>query len=348
MNAIHCATARFHGTCPPDLLQSSRAYLDQFGLDIRDEDDGFALIVPEGQSRLRREADGFTLTVTAHDRAARHQLCEGAIHMLEHVFPGALNTLGWSGIEEAGQLPPNMHPATLANVTRLSENFLRVTLNCATAQAMTKGGMHFGLLIPPEERAPVWPYLNDKGRTVWPKGDDAVHRAAFTVVAIDAVKGQVVFDLFEHAGGPSTRWAQAGEIGARVVLSGPGGGDFPPGTHMVLAGDETAIPAIRRILQTSAAGRHGVVLIETGSRDDMLIAPADLPPGFSLRWIDRRSGARLVDALDTLELPEDRHDLFVWLGAEQACVRHARTLFHTTHALPKKQTYLAAYWTASA
>ena len=62
-------------------------------------------------------------------------------------------------------------------------------------------------------------------------------------------------------GGPTAEWALAVEPGEEVGLLGPAGGWMPDNEDILLAGDETAVPAIARIAQQLPANATGHVLI---------------------------------------------------------------------------------------
>lgn len=100
-----------------------------------------------------------------------------------------------------------------------------------------------------------------------------------------------------HAAGPASAWAESARRGDRVGVHGPARGSGPtagqafrPGAarDLVLAGDETAAPAIARILEdlpTVAPGATGVALVEIPSAHDT--PHIDVPAGMELRWLPR-------------------------------------------------------------
>lgn len=343
MSHAKTARARYDGPVPEGFLAHMKEHIAEFGFPLTDLAEGLHVDLPGAAVDLLVGAEGFTASISALDAAQLHQTRESLLFLLDHVFPDAASRLAWGdGRPEAGA-PPNLHPATVRSVRRVGASFLRVEMACDGIEALSRGGMHFSLLLPPEGRAPVWPRLNAQGRTVWPEGADRLHRAAYTFVSLDAAAGRFAFDVFEHEGGRATGWARRAQPGEAVAVTGPGGGDFPPGEFLLMAGDETALPAIRRILETSAPGRRGIVLIEIGDPGDRLEIAH--PPEVSLRWILRGAGPGLWERLAAAEIPEPETDVFVWVAAEQALVRKAKTLFRAA-GLPPGQGYFAAYWSA--
>lgn len=90
--------------------------------------------------------------------------------------------------------------------------------------------------------------------------------------------------------------------------------------RLLLAGDETAIPAIRMILATLPSAARGQVFVEVGSADD--IEQLDAPGRFSVCWLLRDRGQHLrrsVDAWLSEMLPVsgvESHRVYAWVAAD--------------------------------
>ena len=122
----------------------------------------------------------------------------------------------------------------------------------------------------------------------------------------DDVRLVVDFVVHEDAGhgqGPACRWALAAEPGDVIQVIAPhrlseyGGTEFDPvdRSHLLLIGDETAVPALARILDDLQPGLTGEVFLEVPSEQDILDLPA--PDGFEVTWLardDAPCGRRLV------------------------------------------------------
>lgn len=163
---------------------------------------------------------------------------------------------------------------------------------------------------------------------------DVVDEDGDTLLVVDLV----VHDPVEEAG-PACRWARAAVPGDVVQVVGPhrdsvragvpyGGTEFDPAgrRRLLIAGDETAVPAVARILADLPAGHTGEAFLEVPSGADVLDLP--LPPGFTITWLNRdggRHGRALVEAVrrhlglptldeDGLALPEQPStlDIDVW------------------------------------
>ncbi|WP_116086519.1 siderophore-interacting protein [Tropicimonas sp. IMCC34011] len=345
MSGEATATARIAGTCPDDLLSRIATLARQSELDVSVADGTLRVTLHSAKVDLAQDGGGLFIDIRARDAATLSAIREFLLHMLDHAAPGLTDLASWQGDIARNRAPLNFSLATVRRTWRAAPNFLRIELDCPdTPRLATGGGMHFSLLLPPGGRAPVWPRLDGGGRTVWPRGQDALHRAAYTFVDLWPEAGRFTFDLFEHEGGRATAWAKAVRPGETVGITGPGSGDFPPGANLLIAGDETAFPAIRRILERSDPARQGDVLIEVGGAQDICAVPA--PGGMRLRWVRRDCGETLWDHLRDMSPPAGP-DRYVWIAAEKDLVRKAKARFKGEFGLGPDEGYFAYYWTAA-
>lgn len=340
LSARPTSTSRFDGTVPEGFVAHLRAHLEEYGIPLEQRGRRLRVRYTGAEVALNLDRRGFDVEIAAESEVPLHQCRESVIYLLDHVLPEAGARMAWSGIE-AARTPPNFHFATVLGTRRITPNFLRVEMACDGIAALQEGGMHFSLLLPPEGESPRWPELTEKGRTIWPDGACALHRAAYTFVWLDAATGRFAFDIYEHEGGRTTDWARRVVPGETVGVMGPGGGDFPEAEHILLAGDETALPAIRRILEHSLPDRRGTVLVETASAQDR--PEMTVPAGMTLRWITRGEGGGLAAALTNVARVEDGQ--YVWVAAEKAVVRAAKAHFKEL-GLARDRGYFGAYWIA--
>lgn len=118
----------------------------------------------------------------------------------------------------------------------------------------------------------------------------------------------LVVDLVVHEQGPqgpACRWALDARPGDQIQVIAPhrrssnyGGTEFAPGEHreLLLVADETALPALARILSDLRPGYRGQTFVEVPSRADRL--PVVVPDGFEVTWLTRdgaEHGRRLVE-----------------------------------------------------
>jgi NADPH-dependent ferric siderophore reductase len=203
----------------------------------------------------------------------------------------------------------------------------------------------------------------------------------YTVRAARPAQREVDVDFVLHDGatGPAALWAQSCAIGSEVVLIGPnarfpgdtGGVEWrpPAGTpDLLLAGDETAVPAICAITEQLPADATGQVLLEVPSGEDVLDLRA--PAGIRLRWLPRgtrRRGellrAAVLDAVPTEgrgEAPPEPDDeatlwevpdspaaaRYVWLAGEAAVVTGLRRSLLRDAGLDRSSVAFMGYWRA--
>ncbi|MGW1060208.1 siderophore-interacting protein [Micromonospora rubida] len=198
-------------------------------------------------------------------------------------------------------------------VRRLSPSFLRVTFTGPDLDRFADNGydQRIKLALPlPGERGvqlPVGADWHARWRALPEERRCPVR--TYTVRAARPHLAEVDIDLVMHGdGGPASRWAHLVRPGDEAALLGPdagypgehGGIEFrPPSTdHLLLAGDETAVPAICAILERLPLGARGRVLLEVPERADALSVPA--PPGVDVAWLPRDGGphgSRLVPAV---------------------------------------------------
>lgn len=147
----------------------------------------------------------------------------------------------------------------------------------------------------------------------------------------DAVTLVVDFVLHLQPGvtGPASAWAAAASVGDELIVIGPhrehsqgAGIEYDSGSarSIVLAGDETAAPAIARILEDLDPGATGVAVIEVPEEADIL--PIDAPAGVTVRWMPRLGrpyGSALIPAVlgelgaeATVTVQDDGTEDLVW------------------------------------
>ncbi|QFQ88787.1 siderophore-interacting protein [Paracoccus kondratievae] len=233
----------------------------------------------------------------------------------------------WDNVD-VGALTPGLALMRVVGVTPRTPRFVRVRLQGEQAARFGQGSLHFRLLIPPQGRPPQWPRVAANGRTVWPEGADALHRPVYTVA--DQAADWVDFDIFRHADSPTCDWACQVRPGDQAGIIGPGGGWCPEAATLRLFGDETALPAIARML----------ALTRGDVRAWLRCAPEDLGDLANDPRVSRCDD--LLAALDGANLGtgEDRH---VWFAGHAQAARQARQSL-VQAGLTRRQFTAAAYW----
>ncbi|TDC40548.1 siderophore-interacting protein [Micromonospora sp. 15K316] len=188
-------------------------------------------------------------------------------------------------------------------VHRLSPSFLRVTFTGPDLDRFADNGwdqrIKLALPLPGEHgvRLSDGPDWYAQWRALPEEQRNPIR--TYTVRAVRPHLAEVDVDLVLHGdGGPATRWARRARPGDEIALVGPdagypgdhGGIEFrlPSTGRLLLAGDETATPAIAAILERLPLDAAGRALIEVPEAGDAL--PLVTPPGVELTWLARGSG----------------------------------------------------------
>jgi NADPH-dependent ferric siderophore reductase len=245
--------------------------------------------------------------------------------------------------------PDGLRPVdvlTVASVTDVTPSVRRVVLTGSPA-AVAVAGPTVNLLVPRVgDPAPDWPRVAKDGRIVWPQGSHGVALRSYTARRQDPSAGEVEIDFVLHGDGPAATWASAAVAGAPLGVAGGASLGERPAGHLLLAGDETALPAISRILAEAAPTTVGTALVEVAGPGEE--QPLTAPAGVSVRWLHRGDVAPgestlLAEAVAALDRPPG-DDVFAWVGAESATVRTIRADLRGRWGLGRSQHHAIGYW----
>jgi NADPH-dependent ferric siderophore reductase len=171
--------------------------------------------------------------------------------------------------------------------------------------------------------------------------------AYYTLRAHRPEVAEIDVDVFLHdPAGPASAWAVSAAPGAPLALWGPRRlfQPLPTDDHLVLVGDETAVPAISAILESLSAGQRATAVIEVRDADDEL--PVDSAGDICIRWLHRgddlaRHSTRLLDAVRPLDLAGQ---VYVWGGGESRSMARVRRHLHQERGIDPSCTEVTAYW----
>lgn len=243
----------------------------------------------------------------------------------------------------------NLHHVTVISAEDVTPHMRRVKFACADVAPFIGGDMHVRLLVPPQGRVPVWPSLREDGRVAWPQGEDEFLVRAYTIRAVDAERGELWIDFLQHPSPqvetPGADFARDAQPGQQAALLGPGSGALPVATTMLLAGDESALPAIARIAAEvpSETRLRVIVEVEDEAEEQALPSQASL----DIRWLHRRTypaGAKNILAEETKKaIASVDRDAFVWFAAKKEDVRLVRAALNGLKH-DRRNRYVAWYW----
>ncbi|WP_024875751.1 siderophore-interacting protein [Saccharomonospora piscinae] len=174
-------------------------------------------------------------------------------------------------------------------------------------------------------------------REQWPR------LRSYTVRQHDPAAGELTLDVVVHGdvglGGP---WAAGARPGDEVLLRGPGGSYAPRADvdHHLLAGDESALPAIAASLEALPAGARATVCLLVHDRAEHQALPTK--GSVDLRWLHRAEGDDLVADVRSLDLGEGTVQAFV--HGEAGAVRDLRGHLLRERGLDRDLLSISGYW----
>lgn len=292
---------------------------------------------------------------------------------------------------------------SVASVRRLTPHFVRVTFTGVDLDEFGTGGLDMRIkLVLPTPESDIDRFASamaDAGSPTgfaadwyerWRQLDDARRNPirTYTVRAVRPEQSEVDVDFVAHGdAGPASAWVATARQHDELVLIGPdalaednlGGIAWHPGAarSFLLAGDETAVPAISSILESLDPEATGAVFLEIPDQEDRLELTA--PAGVSVTWIARGAhgyGTQLrrevkhwakryltahhhgvvlddvdVDAEilwdvpdETVALSADEAGLYAWIAGEAAGVKLIRRDLVTGLGLDRRQVAFMGYW----
>ena len=287
--------------------------------------------------------------VSAADATSLAYLQWGVAEHVCEFAPDTAPEIVWRGGVGPGAALPYFREMLVLSAVQVTPRMRRLTLAGDDLRRFSHDGQHVRLLLASEKGVkPVWPVMAADGRQAWPEGPRPVSRV-YTIRRIDVAAGEIDIDFVLHEGEemPGATFALEAGQGDMVGMTGPGGGELREADWYLLAGDETALPAIGRMLEEMPAGRKVVALIEIadGRERQELRTQAAL----DLRWLSRDgrpAGATtlLADAVRAAAFPGDGASVFVWVGCEHAAASEIRAHLRKERGLPRGSSLVAAYW----
>ncbi|BAU94904.1 siderophore-interacting protein [Corynebacterium suranareeae] len=203
------------------------------------------------------------------------------------------------------------------------------------------------LLRHPDAEEAIGPTQAD-GVLDWPRGNDHLVMRTYTVRRWDAEKGELDVDFVVHGLGPATTWARTVQVGATIQIAGPkSSATHPEGADWVLvAGDETALPAIGRWLEEWPKNARGQVFIEV-AHDEHRQLDLPTPEGVEVHWLvnngaEAGTTTLLFDAI--LSAPWWEGTAFAWVAGEANTLKPIRRWLKNEKGLSKEQIEVTGYW----
>jgi NADPH-dependent ferric siderophore reductase len=242
--------------------------------------------------------------------------------------------------------PPPFRRVKVVRTAMLSARMSRVTLGGSELEgfAVEQPAASVRVLLPPGgQRQLVLPEWAGN-EFLLPGGGRPVIRT-LTPRRFDPTGLELDVEVVIHDGGAASEWAARAQPGDDSAVSGPARGYSldPEGRSFLLAGDETAIPAISQLIERlppdlpvhawieiAATNARLIMPARSGATVDWLVQPAGSPPGQSLAEVV--AGAELVSGVR------------VWAAGEAAAMQRIRRHLFEIRAFPRPHGTVRGYW----
>ncbi|GAA2337284.1 siderophore-interacting protein [Streptomyces kunmingensis] len=252
---------------------------------------------------------------------------------------------------------------------QLGPSLLRVVFTGDELDRFHGGGrdQSLSLFLPqPGQHAPVLPPVEpgDDGRA-WHAAYRAIPAHERAVMRSYTLSGQrrgpagtveeIDIDFVLHndgpaAAGPACRWAESARPGDRAAVLGPAIADNaavrcrPPRDfdHILMWGDETALPAALGVLAWLPASVSAHVFLEVPHRDDIqpIVTAADV----TVTWLVRAEGCvTALESLRSTRLP-DSVSPYAWLAGECGAMKELRRHLVRERGYDKRAVTFVGYW----
>ena len=234
-------------------------------------------------------------------------------------------------------------------VSRLTPKMVRIVVGGEALAGFISAAHddHVKLFFPqPGQDKPVLPTPTPNG-PVYPEGMLRPAARDYTPRRYDAAANTLAIDFVLHGEGPATTWAAQARPGQFLGVGGPRGSFIVPDDFdwYLLAGDETAIPAIGRCLEELPTDARVIAVVKVAdpAEEQQFQTRARL----EMHWL-HRAGAEpgnhllLQRALTELVMPPGEG--YAWVAAEASAAKALRRYLVDRRGLPKDRVKAAAYW----
>jgi len=255
--------------------------------------------------------------------------------------------------QPAAQRPNRPAPrlVSVESVERLSQHMLRVRLTGESlAGYPTPPGpaTHIKVVLPQDGAdQPFIPEYGPDG-PILAEGQKRQLSRTYTPRRWHPEAQALDVDFLLHGDGPGATWAKSAQPGSIVAVTNPGGpyNLDSSATSFVIAGDDSALPAMGTILEALPASARATVLVEVeGSEDEMeLESPAEIEVTWLHRGISEDPiGALLASTLRETKLPSPEAGR-IWVGCEAEIMRELRKWLIFERGWDRKAIHTHGYW----
>jgi len=152
-------------------------------------------------------------------------------------------------------------------------------------------------------------------------------------------------DIVLHAGGAASNWVKGARVGDPAAVSGPARGYVidPAAGAFLLAGDETAIPAMAQLVDAIAPDTPIELIAEIG--DPAARVPLPEHPRLKVTWAERSAaeepGSALVPAVAGAPITAETR---IWAAGEAGAMHRIRQLLFVDRGITRSDATVRGYW----
>ncbi|MEJ8476936.1 siderophore-interacting protein [Roseibium algae] len=318
-------------------------------IDLEQVDHGYRLTTQVGTGHLIAAASCLRLHVETPNKADLNRLKYTLAGPVSFIAASENLEIIWSGDEAAPSLPEDLRVLQVTSVRRQTPAMCRIRFSGENLARYDRSDqLHCRLIFQPKGVVTMqWPILDGRGRVVWPN-DHFLPTRVYTIRAINSDEGWMEIDFSLHdPAGPATQWARDAAPGDTVGVLGPAANGAKRAAFHVLAGDETALPGIARILEGLGPEEKGQVFIEVNGPEEE--QPLDRPQEIEIVWLHRfglpaGTTALLSEAVRSVIWPSDLTQVFFWGGCEHKAFRDIHRFLRKEVGLPRDRMVFYSHW----
>lgn len=217
-------------------------------------------------------------------------------------------------------------PVTIARVDQISPHFVSVVFHGESLADFQSDG------------------FDDHVKFIFCNGGGEEQRRDYTPRRFDRAKNELTIEFLTHGHGDAGAWALKAAPGMAVEIGGPKSSMVISAQYQwhLLAGDETALPAIHRRLEEMPAGAAVTVLLKLADDRDRRTFVTKARADISYLG----PGTDLANAIRDLDPPSKEG--FAWCAGEASVMARVRDVLLIEKSHPHECARIAAYWKENA
>ncbi|TWD50678.1 NADPH-dependent ferric siderophore reductase [Agrobacterium vitis] len=338
---LNTLKARVEIPDPQHCLRALADHLREDGMNVEESENGFQVTTPAVCGSMYREGNCIMVDARIADVEQLYFIKFWLQAHFHEIAGSASVKIDWSENCRGLTVPPGFSILTVTDTCSITPRVRRITFSTTDIARFQKpDAVHLRIMVNFKD------FLNQsKAQGV---DDDFVPIwRRYTVRAIDVSSNSITIDFFLHdTDGPGANWAKSAQVGDRVGISSLSGGGFKPADWYLMAGDETSLPAIGRVVETLPAHVEATAIVVVANADE--IQHFESPANVRIEWIYRDScgdiSSAMLTALRRIDYPVDGRKKLVWAGCDVHTARKIRHYLRESHALSKDEEAVFGYW----